>query len=97
MVIYRCYRTEIERLSLNDAEFPKEDGHQNHPSDHGNIEDMSTRGHTRNMVPLIAVGPGAEEIKTNASSLVDITPRITRLMVPGYTPPVRNVQPVVWS
>lgn len=66
-------------------------------SDHGNIEDMSTRGHTRNMVPLIAVGPGAEEIKTNASSLVDITPRITRLMVPGYTPPVRNVQPVVWS
>ena len=66
-------------------------------SDHGNIEDMSTRGHTRNLVPLIAVGPGADEIKANASSLMDITPRITRLMVPGYIPPVRTVQPVVWT
>ena len=63
-------------------------------SDHGNIEDMSTRGHTRNPVPLIALGPGADEFKANMTSLVDITPRITRLMVPGYTPPVRNVQPV---
>lgn len=62
-------------------------------SDHGNIEDMSTRGHTRNLVPLIAVGPGAEEIKANASSLMDITPRITRLMVPGYVPPVRTPTP----
>lgn len=26
-------------------------------SDHGNIEDMGTRGHTRNQVPLIALGP----------------------------------------
>lgn len=59
-------------------------------SDHGNIEDMSTRGHTRNPVPLIAVGPGAEEIKSNASSLIDITPRITRLMVPGYTKPSQS-------
>ena len=66
-------------------------------SDHGNIEDMSTRGHTRNQVPLIAVGPGADEIKANATCLTDITPRITRLMVPGYTPPVRVVQPVVWT
>ncbi len=61
-------------------------------SDHGNIEDMSTRGHTRNRVPLIAVGPGADEFKANAASLVDITPRLTRLMVPGYIPPVRTVQ-----
>ena len=66
-------------------------------SDHGNIEDMSTRGHTRNLVPLIAVGPGTDEIKANAASLTDITPRITRLMVPGYIPPVRTVQPVVWT
>jgi hypothetical protein len=62
-------------------------------SDHGNIEDMGTRGHTRNPVPLIAVGPGEDEIKTNAVSLVDITPRITRLMVPSYIPPVRIGQP----
>lgn len=66
-------------------------------SDHGNIEDMSTRGHTRNQVPLIAVGPGADEFKANIACLTDITPRITRLLVPGYTPPVRVVKPVEWS
>ena len=66
-------------------------------SDHGNIEDMGTRGHTRNLVPLIAIGPGSDDIKSNATSLMDLTPRITRLMVPGYTPPVRNVQPIEWK
>ncbi len=66
-------------------------------SDHGNIEEIGVRGHTRNLVPLIAIGPGADEMKGNASSLTDITPRLTRLMVPGYTPPVRTVQPVDWA
>ncbi|MDR2850353.1 MAG: metalloenzyme [Verrucomicrobiota bacterium] len=66
-------------------------------SDHGNIEQIGARGHTRNQVPLVATGPGSDEIKANAASLTDITPRITRLMVPGYTPPVRNVQPVQWN
>ena len=65
-------------------------------SDHGNIEDMGSRGHTRNLVPLVAAGPGAEEFKANATSLTDIAPRIARLMVPGYTPQTRNVQPVQW-
>jgi 2,3-bisphosphoglycerate-independent phosphoglycerate mutase len=60
-------------------------------SDHGNIEDMGTRGHTRNPVPLIAVGPGEAAVKANASSLTDITPRITRLFVPGFTPAPRTV------
>jgi len=45
-------------------------------SDHGNIEDMSARGHTRNPVPLIAVGPEASTFLANARSLTDITPRI---------------------
>jgi hypothetical protein len=63
-------------------------------SDHGNIEDMSTRGHTRNPVPLIAVGSGADEFKANAASLVDITPLLARLMVPGYLAPVRTQQPM---
>lgn len=63
-------------------------------SDHGNIEDMGTRGHTRNPVPLIAVGPGAEEIKAGAASLVDITPKIIRILVPGYIPEPRIVTPV---
>ena len=65
-------------------------------SDHGNIEDMGTRGHTRNLVPLIAVGPGADAFKANITSLTDITPRIVRLMVPGYMPSTRQVQPVQW-
>jgi hypothetical protein len=45
-------------------------------SDHGNIEDMGVRGHTRNPVPLIAVGPEASTFLANARSLTDITPRI---------------------
>jgi phosphopentomutase len=45
-------------------------------SDHGNIEDMSVRGHTRNPVPLIAVGPEAQAFLANARSLTDITPRV---------------------
>lgn len=45
-------------------------------SDHGNIEDMSIRGHTRNPVPLIAIGPEAQTFLANARSLTDITPRI---------------------
>jgi hypothetical protein len=45
-------------------------------SDHGNIEDMGVRGHTRNPVPMIAVGSEAQAFLANARSLTDITPRI---------------------
>lgn len=55
-------------------------------SDHGNIEDMGTHGHTRNPVPLIAVGPGADAFKSGVASLTDITPRLTGLLVPGRLP-----------
>ncbi len=48
-------------------------------SDHGNIEDMGTRGHTRNPVPLLAIGPKAELITTNTTSLVQVMPRILRI------------------
>ena len=48
-------------------------------SDHGNIEDMNARGHTRNPVPLVAVGPQATAFLANAQSLVDITPRVVGL------------------
>jgi hypothetical protein len=51
-------------------------------SDHGNIEDLSTRGHTRNLVPLIAVGPGADAMLSGAKSLMDVTPRLLKLMLP---------------
>ena len=48
-------------------------------SDHGNVEDLSTRLHTRNPVPLVAVGPGADELRSNVRSLADVTPALLRL------------------
>lgn len=44
-------------------------------SDHGNLEDLSTRGHTRNPVPLIVWGPAAAAF-TESEDLVGITPAI---------------------
>ena len=45
-------------------------------SDHGNIESMTSRGHTRNPVPFVAYGPGESRIRNAVSSLVDVTPAI---------------------
>ncbi len=45
-------------------------------SDHGNIEDMSERGHTRNPVPFIAFGPREETLRAGVDSLKDVTPAI---------------------
>lgn len=45
-------------------------------SDHGNVECMAERGHTRNPVPFIAFGPGEERIRAAVSSLKDVTPAI---------------------
>jgi 2,3-bisphosphoglycerate-independent phosphoglycerate mutase len=47
-------------------------------SDHGNIEDLSTKTHTKNPVPLIALGEGAEHFQS-LKSLTDVTPAILRL------------------
>lgn len=47
-------------------------------ADHGNIEDMGERGHTRNPVPFIAFGPRETEIRAHVKSLVDVTPAILR-------------------
>ena len=44
-------------------------------SDHGNIEDLSTKRHTFNPVPLLAVGPEAKAF-ASAKDLTDITPCI---------------------
>ena len=51
-------------------------------SDHGNLEDMSTKAHTRNPVPLLVVGPGAESF-SEAHSIVDIAPGILSLLEAG--------------
>ena len=45
-------------------------------SDHGNVEAMSERGHTRNPVPFIAFGPKEEAIRERVNSLVDVTPAL---------------------
>ena len=49
-------------------------------ADHGNIEEMNERGHTRNPVPFIAYGPREEEIRAHVKSLVDVTPAILRFI-----------------
>ena len=45
-------------------------------SDHGNVEAINERGHTRNPVPFIVFGPQEAEIRARVKSLVDITPAI---------------------
>jgi hypothetical protein len=45
-------------------------------SDHGNIEDLSTKSHTRNPVPCIAVGRGHHEFSARIKNLTHITPAV---------------------
>ncbi len=45
-------------------------------ADHGNIENMSERGHSLNPVPFIVRGPKEREILNSVDSLVDVTPAI---------------------
>jgi hypothetical protein len=45
-------------------------------SDHGNLEDLSTRSHTRAHVPLLAFGRGAADFVAGAVSLLDVAPRL---------------------
>ena len=45
-------------------------------SDHGNLEDLSTRSHTRAPVPLLAFGRGAQAFVDGARSLLDVAPRL---------------------
>ncbi|NNE47195.1 MAG: peptidase, partial [Rhodothermales bacterium] len=44
-------------------------------SDHGNMEDLSRKTHTRNPVPFIAVGPAAP-LFGDVASILDVTPAI---------------------
>ncbi|OGV42533.1 MAG: hypothetical protein A2X46_04500 [Lentisphaerae bacterium GWF2_57_35] len=48
-------------------------------SDHGNIEDFSTRTHTKNPVPLVALGAGAEHFKRRVRKLTDFVPALLEL------------------
>jgi hypothetical protein len=52
-------------------------------SDHGNLEDLSTRTHTRASVPLLAYGAGSADFVRGARSLLDIAPRILAVACGG--------------
>jgi hypothetical protein len=48
-------------------------------SDHGNVEDLRTRGHTDNPVPLVALGQGADHLVARVHRLTDFTPALLDL------------------
>jgi 2,3-bisphosphoglycerate-independent phosphoglycerate mutase len=49
-------------------------------SDHGNVEDLSSRNHTLHAVPTIVWGAQRERIATRIKTLADITPAIVALL-----------------
>lgn len=49
-------------------------------SDHGNLEDLSVTTHTRNPVPLLAWGPGAQEFVAGLTRLDEVAPAILRIL-----------------
>ncbi|MGH9967053.1 MAG: metalloenzyme [Pyrinomonadaceae bacterium] len=49
-------------------------------SDHGNIEDLSSRNHTLNEVPTIVWGADRDQIAQRIRSLADITPAIVDVL-----------------
>jgi hypothetical protein len=51
-------------------------------SDHGNLEDLSIRVHTRNPVPLLALGCGASAL-CDLRSIEDVTPALVGLLSDG--------------
>lgn len=48
-------------------------------SDHGNLEDLTTKTHTRNPVPLFVKG-NTEPFK-NVKSITDVTPAILEVLI----------------
>lgn len=49
-------------------------------SDHGNLEDLSTKSHTENQVPAFAYGKNAEKLVRRVRSLIDIPAFIYELL-----------------
>ena len=45
-------------------------------ADHGNIESIGDRSHTRNPVPFVAYGPKEQFLRDRVSSLQDVTPAL---------------------
>lgn len=49
-------------------------------SDHGNVEDLTTRTHTRNPVPTMLWGAGREAVAGEVRTLADIAPALLRYL-----------------
>ena len=49
-------------------------------SDHGNMEDLSTRRHTLNDVPTVVIGARASEFAARCQSLTDFVPACDRML-----------------
>jgi bisphosphoglycerate-independent phosphoglycerate mutase (AlkP superfamily) len=47
-------------------------------SDHGNVEDMSRSGHTRNSVPALLIGDGRDAVGAGLAAITDVTPALCR-------------------
>lgn len=58
-------------------------------SDHGNLEDLSTRNHTRAKVPVLGFGRAAAEVDT-VGDLTHLAPLLLRLAAPGRALPPRG-------
>lgn len=52
-------------------------------SDHGNIEDITTRAHTRNPVPTILVGAAREHLAARVHTLADLAPALLDVLLRG--------------
>jgi len=61
-------------------------------SDHGNVEDTRD-GHTRNPVPVLAVGPGREEMAERSRSITDVAPALLALLGIGVPLPSATEKP----
>ncbi|HEV2707302.1 MAG TPA: alkaline phosphatase family protein [Pyrinomonadaceae bacterium] len=49
-------------------------------SDHGNVEDLSLKNHTLNLVPTLVWGAERELVRRRIRTLADITPTIVRIL-----------------
>jgi len=64
----------LDKIDLNDALIVT-------TSDHGNVEDLSAKGHTLNPVPTMLIGAGHEKIASRIHALTDLTPSIIDLLL----------------
>jgi hypothetical protein len=76
-----CLRSIDRLLGALAARLDKTDATLVLTSDHGNLEDLSVKTHTRNPVPFLAVGPEARAF-ASVKSLVDVVPAVVSLYRP---------------